>query len=290
MADRDGQKCTAVAWSPRKRRSNPTTNTCWLSLKLWLERRLPKRVDQATLHLRPLMLPGIKGGRASGTKGGGKGGGNGAPCKYFLSPKGCKFGSKCKYPHSMNELSKAERFKKCLNCGSEEHRAQDCKAGKAEPKTQDQKPSVQAVSSSGQSVAQATPVLNMETFMQQAVQGLRQLEANPPRNDATLQSQPPQPQPEGVSTASQPSSTPNPGSPFAQSCPRVVSRFRVPLQSMSPRWSHHPLHPNRIPLDTPFSTPVPLTPCGKHHPRRSGLRQMIEVQVSLAVQASLVRR
>ena len=35
---------------PRKRRSNHTTNICWLSLKLWLERRLPKRVDQATLH------------------------------------------------------------------------------------------------------------------------------------------------------------------------------------------------------------------------------------------------
>ena len=34
----------------------------------------------------------------------------------------------------MNELSKAERFKKCLNCGSEENRAKDCKVGKAEPK------------------------------------------------------------------------------------------------------------------------------------------------------------
>ena len=56
------------------------------------------------------MPPGIRGGKASGAKGGGKGGGNGNPCKYFLSPKGCKFGSKCKYPHSMNELSKAERF------------------------------------------------------------------------------------------------------------------------------------------------------------------------------------
>ena len=56
----------------------------------------------------------------------------------------------------------------------------------------------------------ATPVLNMESFMQQAVQALRQLEANPPRNDATPHAQPPQPQPEGLSTASQPSSTPNP--------------------------------------------------------------------------------
>ena len=55
-------------------------------------------------------------------------------------------------------------------------------AGKAEPVVPDQKPSVQAASSStssGQPVVQATPVLNMETFMQRAVQALRQLEANP---------------------------------------------------------------------------------------------------------------
>eukprot|EP00439_Symbiodinium_sp_Y106_P028464 s4801_g3.t1 len=62
----------------------------------------------------------------------------------------------------------------------------------------------------GQPVVHATPVLNMETFMQQAVQALRQLEANPPRNDAAPHAQPPQPQPEDLSTASQPSSTPNP--------------------------------------------------------------------------------
>ena len=133
--------------------------------------QVAKKGGSSNLALKAADASGDKGGKASGAKGGGKGGGNGATCKYFLSPKGCKFGSKCKYPHSMNELSKAERFKKCLNCGSEEHRAKDCKAGKAEPKTQDQKPSVQAVSSSGQSVVHATPVLNMETFMQQAGPG-----------------------------------------------------------------------------------------------------------------------
>ena len=61
---------------------------------------------------------------SSGTKGGGKG----KTCKYFLSPKGCKYGAACRSPHSMAELSKPERFKKCLNCGSEEHRAAECKA------------------------------------------------------------------------------------------------------------------------------------------------------------------
>ena len=76
--------------------------------------------------------------------------------------------------------------------------------GKAEPKVPDHKPSVQAAStSSSQPVVQATPVLNMETFMQQAVQALRQLEAHPPRSDAAPHAQPPQPQPEGLSTASQ---------------------------------------------------------------------------------------
>ena len=207
--------------------------------------QVAKKGGSSNLALKAADASGDKGGKASGAKGGG----NGNACKYFVSPKGCKFGSKCKYPHSMNELSKAERFKKCLNCGSEEHHAKDCKAGKAEPKTQNPKPSAQAVSSSGQSVVHATPVLTMETFMQQAVQALRQLEANPSRNDATPQSQPPQPQPEGVSTASQPSSTPNPSVKrltIRSVMPSSCFPFRAPLLPMSPRWSHHPLHPNRL--------------------------------------------
>ena len=158
--------------------------------------QVAKKGGSSNLALKAADVSGDKAGR-------GKGGGNGSTCKYFLSPKGCRFGSKCKSQHSMNELSRAERFKKCLNCGSEEHRAKDCKAGKAEPKVPDHKPSVQAAStSSSQPVVQATLVLNMETFMQQAVQALRQLEAHPPRSDAAPHAQPPQPQPEGLSTAS----------------------------------------------------------------------------------------
>ena len=165
--------------------------------------QVAKKGGSSNLALKAADASGDKAGKGSGAKGGGKGGGNGSTCKYFLSPKGCRFGSKCKSQHSMNELSRAERFKKCLNCGSEEHRAKDCKAGKAEPKAPDHKPSVQAATtSSSQSVVQATPVLNMETFMQQAVQALRQLEAHPPRSDAAPHAQPPQPQPEGLSTAS----------------------------------------------------------------------------------------
>ena len=150
----------------------------------------------SNLALKSADASGDKGGKGSGAKSGGKGGGNGNTCKYFLSPKGCRFGSKCKSQHSMNELSRAERFKKCLNCDSEEHRAKDCKAGKAEPKAPGQKPSIQAASSStssGQPIVQATPMLNIETFMQQAVQALRQSEANPPCSGTMPQAQPPQP-------------------------------------------------------------------------------------------------
>ena len=121
-----------------------------------------------------------------------------------------------------------------LNCGSEEHRAKDCKAGKAEPKVPDHKPSVQAAStSSSQPVVQATPVLNMETFMQQAVQALRQLEAHPPHSDAAPHAQPPQPQPEGLSTASQQPPVPHASAAPASFAPnpsvkRLVIRSVVP--------------------------------------------------------------
>ena len=99
--------------------------------------QVAKKGGSSNLALKAADASGDKAGKG----GGGKGGGNGNTCKYFLSPKGCRFGSKCKSQHSMNELSRAERFKKCLNCGSEEHRAKDCKAGKAEPKVPDHKPS-----------------------------------------------------------------------------------------------------------------------------------------------------
>ena len=238
------------------------------------------------------MPPGIRGERRVEPKGGGKGGGNGNPCKYFLSPKGCKFGSKCKYPHSMYELSKAERFKKCLNCGSEEHRAKDCKAGKAEPKTQDQTPSVQAVSSSGESVVHATPVLSMETFMQQAVQALRQLEANPSRNDATPPSQQPHPQPEGASTSSQPSSTPNP-SVKRLTIRSVMPSSCFPVPSSSPA-NEPPVEPSPVASQPPLIG-YALLDSGATHPMRqaSSEEEWIEadeVQVSLAGDQTTVMR
>ena len=90
--------------------------------------------------------------------------------------------------HSMNELSKGDRFKKCLNCGFEEHRAKDCdrpnKAGKSGPKEQNPKPGTQvaqvtpstSAASTSQPIVQATPVLSPD-LLQQAAEMYRQLQA-----------------------------------------------------------------------------------------------------------------
>ena len=128
---------------------------------------------------------GGSGGNGNPSGGAGaKGGGKGKTCKYFLSPKGCKYGAACRSPHSMAELSKAERFKKCLNCGSEEHRAAECKATRKQDlnKAQEPKPTpkvaqVSEPASSSQPIVQATPIMAMDSFLQQASQALRQLEA-----------------------------------------------------------------------------------------------------------------
>ena len=89
--------------------------------------------------------------------------------QVFPLTKGVQIGGSCKNVHSMNELSKGDRFKKCLNCGSEEHRAKDCdrpnKAGKSGPKEQNPKPGAQvaqvtpstSAASTSQPTAQATP-------------------------------------------------------------------------------------------------------------------------------------
>ena len=109
----------------------------------------------------------------------GRDGGKGKPlCKYFLSPKGCKYGAACRNTHSMAELTKAERFRKCLNCGSEGHRAADCQATRRQDpnKAQEPKPTPQ-VASSCQPIVPATPIMSMDSFLQQASQALRQLEA-----------------------------------------------------------------------------------------------------------------
>ena len=119
-------------------------------------------------------------------------GAGGKTCKLFLSPKGCQFGPKCRYQHSMSELSYAERARQCLNCGSEAHRAKDCTAGKS-PKPDARAPLCQvptamqepvalaasSTSSTSQPIVPATPVnMNMVAFMQEALKAIRQVETH----------------------------------------------------------------------------------------------------------------
>ncbi|OLP85186.1 Copia protein [Symbiodinium microadriaticum] len=49
-------------------------------------------------------------------------------CKYFVSDKGCRRGNACRYPHTWALLEKGARQRKCLCCGSSQHKVKDCKA------------------------------------------------------------------------------------------------------------------------------------------------------------------
>ena len=51
-------------------------------------------------------------------------------CKYFLKASGCKRGSRCVYSHSMQNLDRDLRARKCLSCGSESHRQRECPVNK----------------------------------------------------------------------------------------------------------------------------------------------------------------
>ena len=51
-------------------------------------------------------------------------------CKYFLKASGCKRGSRCVYSHSMQNLDRDIRARKCLSCGSESHRQRECPVNK----------------------------------------------------------------------------------------------------------------------------------------------------------------
>ena len=55
------------------------------------------------------------------------------PCRNFLTNDGCSRGAKCGFTHDTSNLSKAERAKRCFNCGSTEHRVDECKAPKPPP-------------------------------------------------------------------------------------------------------------------------------------------------------------
>ena len=166
--------------------------------------------------------------------------------------------------NSMNELSKGDRFKKCLNCGSEEHRAKDCDrpntAGKSGPKEQNPKPGAQvaqvtpfpSAASTSQPIVQATPVLSPD-LLQQAAEMYRQLQAmqvpqatQPLSLPAPQPTQPlplPAPAPEG--SGSQP---PPPGGFGASQTPILAAKTRV--------WEEVKM----VGLKTKMATSVPSPP------------------------------
>ena len=49
-------------------------------------------------------------------------------CKYFVSDKGCRRGNSCRYPHTWALLEKGARQRKCLGCGSTQHKVRECRA------------------------------------------------------------------------------------------------------------------------------------------------------------------
>ena len=74
-------------------------------------------------------LKGLQGGEPP-AKGGGK---TKAPpakkvCQWFSSEGGCRNGKDCTFQHSWSGLTRSER---CILCGSKQHRAKDCTAGKS---------------------------------------------------------------------------------------------------------------------------------------------------------------
>ena len=52
----------------------------------------------------------------------------GGLCKYFAADKGCRRGNACRYPHTWALLERSARQRKCLACGSTQHKVKDCKA------------------------------------------------------------------------------------------------------------------------------------------------------------------
>ena len=71
-------------------------------------------------------------------------------CRYFFKAQGCRRGAKCPYGHDMGTLSKGEKSKKCLVCGSEEHRQREC------PTTKPQRPPKASADGSPKSTSSTT--------------------------------------------------------------------------------------------------------------------------------------
>ena len=54
-------------------------------------------------------------------------------CRFFLKAAGCRRGAKCPFRHDLSSLTKQQKARKCLACGSEEHRQKDCPTRSSSP-------------------------------------------------------------------------------------------------------------------------------------------------------------
>ena len=121
-------------------------------------------------------------------------------CRYFFKASGCRRGAKCPYSHDMSSISKAEKSKKCLTCGAEDHRQRDCPTSRPQrpprptlehgPKpttpsssTTTPTPQVQQVAVEEQgaeaSTVQGDPVWTMEALLRAAAQVVKSTENTP---------------------------------------------------------------------------------------------------------------
>ena len=129
------------------------------------------------------------------------------PCKYFVKSSGCRRGQKCPYTHDWSSFSKAEKAKRCLTCGGEDHRQRDCPtkgpkaapksgsqlgsttsttssptstSGNAGPKVQTMEPETETSPTSSTSVVTGEPVWTIESLLQAAAK-VSGVATNPPK-------------------------------------------------------------------------------------------------------------
>ena len=95
-----------------------------------------------------------KDGKGQGKSGGKEDSGSGATkvCKYFTSEGGCKKGKQCSYAHEWGSVNK---YGRCWNCGSSQHRREDCPVRDSPQKPQVKK----GKAASGDKKAEEVPVV-----------------------------------------------------------------------------------------------------------------------------------
>ena len=115
-------------------------------------------------------------------------------CRFFLKASGCWRGVKCPFRHDMSSLSKQQRARKCLACGSEEHRQKECPTKSSSP-TRARPPGSESIVQNdksqrplGSAVAVSPSAQRLETLGSSGVSSeMGTAEASPGKPVATLE-------------------------------------------------------------------------------------------------------